>query len=281
MLGLTRNVLAMQRISRFILKEDQDVFYLNLKKLIITSEPQECDLRIQRDDDTIFWARIETSLVNSSDESPTFRVVMIDITARKRTEEALFRSEAHFKLLAETAEQLIVWEDVEVTIGELCRKTMEHLDCDVFLNFLIDLETRRLHLKGFAGITDEQASSIEWLEFEESICGSVALNYQPIVAENILASPDTLNELARSFGLKAHACFPMTAQGKLIGTLAFVREIEPVSLRKISRLLRPLQHIWLPPCSAQSSLMKYRERMIAWSQRFRRGRSNLKKLLRH
>jgi PAS domain S-box-containing protein len=221
MLGLTRNVLVMQRISRFIFKEDQDVFYLNLKKLIITSEPQECDLRIQRDDATTFWARIETSLVKSSDESPAFRVVMIDITARKRTEEALFRSEAHFKLLAETAEQLIAWEDVEVTIGELCRKTMAHLHCDVFLNFLIDLKTRRLHLKGFAGITDEQASSIEWLDLGESISGSVAFNAQPIVAENISVSPDSTNELARSFGLKAHACFPMTAQGKLIGTLAF------------------------------------------------------------
>jgi two-component system, chemotaxis family, sensor kinase Cph1 len=221
MLGLTRDVLVMQRISRFILKEDQDIFYLHLKKFIITSEPQECDLRMQRDDTTMFWTRIEISPIKIPDGSPAFRVVMIDITARKQTEEALFRSEAHFKLLAETSEQLIVWKNVEVIIGELCRKTMEHLGCDIYCIYLTDPKAGKLHLSSFAGISDERAKEIEWVDIGASINGQVVLGSESIIRENISGASNTKKVAAGASGIQAYASLPMLIHGVHIGTLFF------------------------------------------------------------
>ena len=53
LLGVTRDALVKQPISRFILKEDQDIYYLHRKKLFETGEPQACELRMAKNDGTI------------------------------------------------------------------------------------------------------------------------------------------------------------------------------------------------------------------------------------
>ncbi|MEI6309655.1 MAG: PAS domain-containing protein, partial [bacterium] len=46
LLGSARGALVRQLISRFIHKEDQDIYYLHLKQLFQTGEPQACELRM-------------------------------------------------------------------------------------------------------------------------------------------------------------------------------------------------------------------------------------------
>jgi PAS domain S-box-containing protein len=93
LLGTVRNELVGQRFTRFIHREDEDVFYLYRKKLFETSIPQEFYLRMLRKDLTVFWARMETALALKSDGAPICRVVIIDITAHKQAEEALRASQ--------------------------------------------------------------------------------------------------------------------------------------------------------------------------------------------
>jgi len=59
MLGEARNVLAMQPLTRFCLKEDQDIYYWLRKKLVETEPPQAHELRMVKKDETAFWARLE------------------------------------------------------------------------------------------------------------------------------------------------------------------------------------------------------------------------------
>ncbi len=93
LLGVARGVLVKQTISRFILKEDQDIFYLQRKQLFETGEPQMCELRMVKHDGTVFWAHLETTAVQDADGNPVFRIVMSDNPERKRMEEALRESE--------------------------------------------------------------------------------------------------------------------------------------------------------------------------------------------
>ncbi len=58
LLGMARSELVKQPISRFILKEDQDIYYFHRKQLFETGEPQSCELRMVRPDGTSFWARM-------------------------------------------------------------------------------------------------------------------------------------------------------------------------------------------------------------------------------
>ncbi len=89
MLGAPRSMVVKQPFSRFIFKDDQDTYYLYRKKLFETGEPQQYELRLARPDGAAFWAYLSTRVARDSEDAPICRVVLTDITERKRTEEAL------------------------------------------------------------------------------------------------------------------------------------------------------------------------------------------------
>ena len=100
--------------------------------------------------------------------------VTVDITQRKADEETLRRSEAQFQLLSDTAGRLLATDNPQGLVNELCRKVMAHLDCQAFFNFLVDESAGRLRLNACAGISDEQARQIEWLDYGVAVCGCAA-----------------------------------------------------------------------------------------------------------
>ena len=107
LLGMTRSSLIKQPLSKLILKADQDIYYLNHKKLMESGDPQSFDLQIVRSDLTTFWANLVIALTNayssdadnSLDTEQEIRVVVSDITARKQAENALQEA----KLIADKA----------------------------------------------------------------------------------------------------------------------------------------------------------------------------------
>jgi diguanylate cyclase (GGDEF)-like protein/PAS domain S-box-containing protein len=86
LLGVARGALASQRISRFILKADQDIFYLHRKQLLATGQRQACDLRMVMHDGTPLWAHLESVVVQCGDGVRALRTVIGDITGRKEAE---------------------------------------------------------------------------------------------------------------------------------------------------------------------------------------------------
>ncbi|TVQ96943.1 MAG: PAS domain S-box protein [Desulfovibrionales bacterium] len=85
MLDVTRGNLNKKPISRFIHKEDQDIFYLKNKQLQAIGEPLECELRLLKRSGTFFWARLEGALAKT-DGASVCRIVISDITERKNAE---------------------------------------------------------------------------------------------------------------------------------------------------------------------------------------------------
>jgi len=143
------------------------------------------------------------------------------ITERQQAEQALRRSIEKFQLLSETANKLLAAESPQEIVNDLCRKVMAYLGCDAFFNFLVHEDLQRLHLNAFAGIPEEAAKEIQWLDFGVAVCGTAARDARRIIAEHLPTTPDPRTELIKSFGIKAYACHPLFARGRVIGTLSF------------------------------------------------------------
>jgi diguanylate cyclase (GGDEF)-like protein/PAS domain S-box-containing protein len=89
LLGMGRGALAKQPISRFILKEDQDIFYLHRKQLFATGNPQSCQLRMKKKDRSQFFAHLAFSAALEADGVSVLRIVLTDVTERKLAEDEL------------------------------------------------------------------------------------------------------------------------------------------------------------------------------------------------
>jgi PAS domain S-box-containing protein len=87
LLGTARGTLVKQPISRFIVKDDQDIYYLHRKRLFETGEPQECELRLVKSDGALFWTHLTETAAQTEDGAPVCRVVISDINERKLAEE--------------------------------------------------------------------------------------------------------------------------------------------------------------------------------------------------
>jgi two-component system, chemotaxis family, sensor kinase Cph1 len=86
LLGTARGSLVRQPLSRFILPEDQDIYYLRRKTLLETGIPQAWELRVLKKDATPCWVRVEAITAQGIDGAPVWRAVVSDITESKQAE---------------------------------------------------------------------------------------------------------------------------------------------------------------------------------------------------
>ena len=115
-LRTARGELAKGPLSRFVLKEDQDTYYLHHKRLLETGEPQGWDLRMVRKDGTALWAHLAATVSQDEKGAPVSRIVLSDITERKRAEAALRASESQFRSVLETVSLVGVMLDLDGNI---------------------------------------------------------------------------------------------------------------------------------------------------------------------
>jgi PAS domain S-box-containing protein len=107
LLNLERGSLVGKSIGNFIIKDDQDAYYLFLNQLIKTGEAQICELRIKRNNDGEIWVRLESTcsdrVLQSSEKGDSegygYRIILSDISERKQAEETSRLTEVRYKTL--------------------------------------------------------------------------------------------------------------------------------------------------------------------------------------
>jgi len=115
LLGIRKSNLANHPLSRFISKEDQNIYYLHRKQLFETGDHQKCELRMLKKDETAFWALLTMTVVQDAEGAPKFHIIITDITERKRMETALKESEELFRNYLEYAPDGVYMSTVEGT----------------------------------------------------------------------------------------------------------------------------------------------------------------------
>jgi len=101
LLGVEQGALVKQSIGRFIVREDQDIYYLHREQLFQTSEPQMCELRMMKNDGTQIWVHLTSSITRNADSTPELRTVLNNITERKQAEEQVRVSEHALKAISQ------------------------------------------------------------------------------------------------------------------------------------------------------------------------------------
>ncbi|MHB1024256.1 MAG: PAS domain-containing hybrid sensor histidine kinase/response regulator [Desulfobacteria bacterium] len=93
LLGVERDLLVRQPLTRYIVPEDQDIYYLHRKRVLETGARQGCELRMCHRDGSPFWARLEAGAAREGEDGPpVYRIAVSDITEQKRAEEELKES---------------------------------------------------------------------------------------------------------------------------------------------------------------------------------------------
>ena len=115
LLDVARRDLVQQFLSRYISKEDQDIYYLHSKLLFEKAAPQAWEMRMLKKDGTLFWAQLEAIAAKDADGVPVCRTFISDITERKRAENDLIET---VQQLQEAMDMLIQFER-EAAIGRL------------------------------------------------------------------------------------------------------------------------------------------------------------------
>ncbi|MFH1095740.1 MAG: PAS domain S-box protein [Candidatus Micrarchaeota archaeon] len=246
LLGVARGALVKQPISRFILKDDQDIYYLHHKQLFDTDEPQACELRMVKMDGTTFWAHLAATAAQDAGGATVCRVVLSDITERKRAEDREWLAREVLDLLnrTEAAEDTIhdILAAVKKTAGfdAVAIRLREGDDFPYYTNkgFSEDfvLAERFLCARDQAGeiVHDVQGNPVLECMCGNILCGRTnpalpffteAGSFWSNCTTRLLASTTETDRQARtrtrcnSAGYESVALIPLRANGEIIGLL--------------------------------------------------------------
>ncbi|MCX6606274.1 MAG: PAS domain S-box protein [Acidobacteria bacterium] len=107
LLGVNKEDLISRPLSVSFSQKDQDGFFLLTQQLFRAGTPRGCELRMLKADGSESWVRLEGTLGKGDSGGPVARLVVQDVSERKRTEAALSlerrRREADLEALFESA----------------------------------------------------------------------------------------------------------------------------------------------------------------------------------
>jgi PAS domain S-box-containing protein len=205
-------------------------FFDNIRKVAETNQVVEAIKSAPRTDGTIGEFLVYQFPIADASGHQLVGGVAIDITERERAlrerqlaEQALQERSERLKLLSETASDLLSTERPLDLMNSLFSKLSAQMDLDFYFHYLIDTHENKqgLRLVSWSGITDEVFQEIEYLEFNEGMCGVVAQERRQLVVNDVLHSTHPRAHILCSLKITAYAGQPLIAQGKLLGVLSF------------------------------------------------------------
>jgi PAS domain S-box-containing protein len=144
LLGVARGALVQQPLSRYILPEDQDIYYRHHTHLLASGAPQVCELRLASGDGSPFWARVESTVTQDADGAPMSLSVVSDITVRKQSEERTAIQLRRLSALHRIDTIIAGTVDLHVALDVVVEQLTDNLGMDAARVLLLDPVTLRL-----------------------------------------------------------------------------------------------------------------------------------------
>ena len=206
---------------KYFSPEDRTRIRERIEACFSTGEPFTLEIPITTGSGKTVWTELRgLSPVTDGAHSSVIGTFQ-DITERRQIEERLKQESSKLDILAESARLLLSPEKPELIVQTVGERVMRYLHCHTFFNYLIDESGQRMRLNAYAGIPQEDAGRIAYLELGELVCGEAACDGERVVVRDILAGDDEKTRLLRSFGISGYAVHPLVYQGRTLGTLSF------------------------------------------------------------
>ena len=147
LLGVPRNALVSQPLSRFIEKTGQDTYYRARKQLLEDGQAQSYKLRMVTGAGTPFLARLMATMA-LSDGAGVIRVLLADISERETIELALHLSEVQLDCILDSTSDGILAIDRDgkvmrfnkrfADLWQIPQSLLERRDDQTLLNYVLD-----------------------------------------------------------------------------------------------------------------------------------------------
>ena len=164
------------------------------------------------------------------------------VNIRRQSQHALGQQNRRLAVLWEAAGVLLTNKDPDTMLRQLFERIRESLSLDVYFNFMVNEKGEALEMVSSVGVDSETLATFSRLEFGQAVCGTVALRREPIVATSIQQSSEPMVQLVKGLGIRAYACNPLIAGGKLLGTLSFASRSRDTFDREEIEFLETISH---------------------------------------
>jgi len=119
LLGTQPSARNSPRFTRFICREDQDLYYLGIRQLLSKGEPVSFELRLLTDQGSVHWVQVAVRLATTSSvsskldqqEAKVLHMVVSDIDMRKKAEEALREGNEQLRAVFDAVDTGVVLAD--------------------------------------------------------------------------------------------------------------------------------------------------------------------------
>ncbi len=117
MLGLERSRLIGSPFSRWVANEDKSVFREHLRRCEAEADPRVAELHLHRKDGSTLYVELHSvPIQDAARKTRGCLTALTDIAERKRMEQAVHESEAHYRRLFDTMLSGVVYQDGNGTI---------------------------------------------------------------------------------------------------------------------------------------------------------------------
>jgi signal transduction histidine kinase/DNA-binding response OmpR family regulator len=143
------------------------------------------------------------------------------VAERDAVARALVQSNARLALLSDTANRLLTGHRPHALLGDLFDRLTGHLDLDLYAHRRLEDDGESLTLQSHGGIPPDDVGELAVSRVgDDGLAGTVAATRRRLIVDDRSASGDVPPSM-RKLDMTACVCFPLIAEDRLIGTLAF------------------------------------------------------------
>ncbi len=182
LLGTDRRDIIRKPFTRFIMRDDQDIFYHHRRLIQRTRQHQECELRMLYAGAGAFWTLLSTLPDIDNRGSLNYRVVISDISQRKETEKELRKAKKKAVAANEAKSQFLANMSHEIRTPLNGLMGMTHLLTTTALNE--NQQEYVIHIKSSADLLLRVIDDI--LDYSKMEAGEMDLESIPFQPKEVL-----------------------------------------------------------------------------------------------